>query len=136
MSILYEKQPLNIDTIEDPKEHKAATLLFLKALLEKIYGDHQKITQRIVDTRWQPLHDEFKYLAAWEDKELCHVVKHVTPEYLAEKRNIDLNRDVAFTLRRLKRLQMFEGDIVSDKLADVQAIRDIEVEDFVETLIA
>jgi hypothetical protein len=126
---VYETE-LQIDTFSDPEERKAAVAVFI----EKLFSEAFSVTARRVmksglTARFGPLENVFKEFESWEDPEFCSFRKKYPAKHFGNVFKEDLeNALVAFST--------CQGDDVSIERKDMQAIREIEIFEFMETIVA
>eukprot|EP01114_Cavostelium_apophysatum_P022896 TRINITY_DN8442_c0_g1_i1.p1 TRINITY_DN8442_c0_g1~~TRINITY_DN8442_c0_g1_i1.p1 ORF type:complete len:355 (+),score=70.53 TRINITY_DN8442_c0_g1_i1:403-1467(+) len=128
MKLLYERKA-EFDKMEG-EDKKLAVYTFIEALAENIYGKENTFVRDLLEARWLPLRDVFENLSSFSDSSLCNFKQQKTDKEV-ELRRI-LQEDVDFAVRQFESVQ---GDVPVN-YRDVRAIRDLEVQDFVEIIAA
>jgi len=129
LHLVYERK-LEIDLVTDRIEKCAIAKVFTEMLIENIYGNGKikDIIYSILETRWNPIKDIFESSIDTNDPKLCDFQK----QFNTEKLRIRLKRDVEFTIEKLNEVQ---GPYPLNG-KDLIAIRDLELFDFIETVVS
>jgi len=127
MKALYARN-FFFENIVNAKEKRFAVKLFIESLLEKLFGKNNKqLLNEMIDLRWVTFAHLFQELDSFKDPSFCDFSKTLPETYW----KTDFEADLKFAIQHFINCQSSEVSIDS---ADVVAIRELELADFIETI--